>query len=231
MVVAWSQDGLPIKGRPFKEGSVIVVPWHHVVGRKGCIVGPWTVQSPYHLFCARRDNRLCCDLEVVHQRFKKQEKPKKHIPRNPLQSITLSIKSRTKHCPGRVFFFQPFGSSRFLGSWFAPLASHCPLSVEGGSKSGEVLGQTALHLLISRMFWIMHLWLGVFPETLFGAEFHHFSKVLLQEFFSNWIGHQRNQSISKPSLPVAAGIALTFSTSSFSLQRALDGRWLTFVKS
>ena len=37
------EDGLPIKGRPFKEGSVIVVPWHLFASCHLVTVTSWDV--------------------------------------------------------------------------------------------------------------------------------------------------------------------------------------------
>ena len=68
---------------------------------------------------------------------KHERSSNKHLPIAKQSKIKKENKLKIGSNSGPVVFAL-FSSlpPRFLGSWFAPLASQCPLSVEGGSKSG-----------------------------------------------------------------------------------------------
>ena len=69
---------------------------------------------------------------------KHERSSNKHLPIAKQSKIKKENKLKIGSNSGPVVFAL-FSSlpPRSLGSWFAALASHCPLSVEGGSKSGR----------------------------------------------------------------------------------------------
>ena len=171
------------------------------------VVGPWMSILLNHLTISwhKKGQQVLLWFGGIKD-SKHKRSSNKHLPITKQSKFKkenkLKIGSNSGPVVSALFSSLP---PRFLGSWFAPLASHCPLSVEGGSKSGwDDLGLSQ-----------------AFPAFFKGAS----PRVLLLDVTNE------NQNISKPSLPVATGIASTLSTSSRSLQRALGGRWLTFAKS